>query len=1217
MASTRIKKVEIRDFGGIDRTASSNDSPIQKARISRDGRRFPTGKFVRRPEYDFLYDYRNQQFEHTTDETGREVRGDGAGPGGGGDGAATQEIPNGHQVYRSHGRKNICLGKSGTTEYTFVAYVEIHTNWHSLHLERGSRAATALDVTWTANGANCRKTIVSTPSQAGYANDWIEYSMVMNVAKNAIHLAVSMHDNTAGTTVVYHYTLTTLYAATVGGITSTLTATIESSNNITRDIDIEISTTGDTFYAIWGRTVVGDDVIRYASGTAAGVWTAVLSYTTPGLDFYGISLVLSPASTSIYMTYTYTEGGLRKLNYTRSNDLLISFGAQSQVATNQSTSILLADFYYRGVFAVDSGGDRHWVYLNDGGSLTHTYTKSVYGGVDAFDSQVMTAAVCLDATGVANEVATGWDFAVKNGCVSIFYVDNSLPLRTYKAVRVITSGDAELGTYNRSDYTETIQHDLIEVRAATIDVRYFGIYRKYERNSSLRLSWISCADTITTTNIRFLHSDKGLYEIDDTHTATNSVYADTNQVVIEAIKESKVTSADGSLVQILILQCDDNRLYKRVNYMWMLLEGQRLIDNSGWNWVTVYGDHARFLDYAGSVRMLAGDGATNQNAWYGYVDRYFFTNDAANRYADHYSNLARPPEPATAIVTNVGGINTDNDTYNGFTEIVDGERVAKSGVQSNYVFVAGVADPILGFHVAITYEQDGVEESQLRLVTTNGNDLVWVGVADENNFNNLIRLIFAVRTWNTVTNPTSARLTAVNIYLGPPLNHQQSVDATEIPPDGWYKVKRCQISAQKPVGDNAFADDDVKGTALWSDAGAGLFNLTTYVDYSMWSSRAAQGTAIDNLGTSLTRYQSTTSGTEIYTKLTTIPEGFKYGIVLQSEVWAASMRMAGVTRKNRLMRSARKIGNQVTPDGFTDQMGTWTDLPYEILGLSQIDDNNLVVIGKSGIDIFDISGGILNKRDDIVDIGTDATDGVCYIKEGAVGQIIKGMIFKDSTGNIRLFDGYSAGIISDPIRDNFALTSDAVDADNYGVLSLNSTSLIATYVPLHRTLWLIYGTKVYVWDITGGSNWQDWRVVHSITGVTIGVDGELFFTDGNTVFVWPQAGTIDNPNPLWRSSDVRLPEGMRAIPKKVWMDYICSTTTLQPKVWKDRGEVTDSTDDMNASTTQTTDRTGYIRSRSAARREIALGFGVTTAASLNSLEVDSLVQELLIVPRRP
>lgn len=1225
MASERIKKVEIRDFGGIDRTASSNDTPVQKARVSRDGRRLPTGKFVRRPEYDFLYGYRNQQFEHTTDDDAtpslRKVRDDGTFDAGG-----TWGIPNTHEVYRSHGRKNICLGKSGTTEYTFLAYVEIHVSaqQHTLHIERGSRAATALDVTWPFADANNRCDVFSTPSHVGYANDWIEYSMVMNAAKDKIHLVITVHETDApASTIVYHYNSTNdIYQANPASITWAVAATIESSTDITRDVDIEISTTGDSLYAIWGRAIAGDDVIRFASGSAAGVWVIGGSYTTLGRDFYGISLVLAPATTTLYMTYSYTELGARKLFYTRSTDGLVTFGAEVAVATDQLTGG--TDFYYRGVFAVDSDGSRHWVYLDSGGTLTHTFTRSVFQA-ETYSSTVMTTAICLDATGVTNEVTTGWDFVVKNGCVSIFYVDDSTPRNTYKAVRIITSGDPEAGVYNQSDYVlESYKYDRIEVRATGIDVRYFGVYRKYERNSSLRVSWVSCATVTTTTNIRFLHSDKGLYEIDDTHSATNSIYADTNQVVIEALKESQITATNGTLTQILILQCDDNRLYKRVNYQWMLLEGSRKVDNSGWNWVTVFGDHARFLDYAGSVRMLAGDGATNQNAWYGYIDRFFFTNDASYRYIDNCSDLARPKTPQSVFTDILGsevqaGFDHPTDTRHvPFTELIDAAAgVYQSHVTSPYFQLQdGSLAPWTELFGAITLEYDGVTESQLIVQTDNDPTIVGGSGLNQrpNHITGWLEFQLTINTWNgTSANRISPRVTAVNLYVG----ERQALADTKTSVK-YYKVQRVQVSAQKPVGDNAFSASDYEGTSLWTTADSGAtWTINAFVDYSMWANRDVSGSAESNLGTSLIRYQSTTSGTEIYTKMTTIPEGYKYGIVLQNEVWAGSVRLAGITRKNRLMRSARKLGNQVTPDGFTDMPGTYYDLPYEILGLSQVDDNNLVVMGKSGIDIFDITGGQLNKRDDITDIGTDATDSVFYLHEGAVGKLIKGVIFKDGIGNIRLFDGYGASIISDPIRDDFALTSDGVDANNYGVLTLNSTSLITTYVPLYRTLWLIYGSQVYVWDFAGGNDWQNWKLTHTITAVSQGVDGELFFTDGNTVYVWPQAGSIDSPSPLWRGADLPAPEDMRLIPKNVWCDYICAGTTLQPKVYKDRGAATNSTNTIAASSTQARARTGYLRSGSAARREIALGFGVTSASALTSLEVDSLVQELLIIPRRP
>lgn len=1209
MASERIKKIEITDFGGIDRTASSNDTPIQKARISRDGRRLPTGRFVRREEYDQLYDYRQQQFEHTTDDdaspSAREVRGDGVGAGAAGDAEPTQEIPDTHEVYRSHGRKMVCLGKNGTTEYTFTGYVEIRPsrNTHTLFLERGSRAAGALDVTWTVNGANCRKTIFETPAHAGYVDDWIEFSMVMNATKDAISMIVTVHETDGvASTVVYHYTLTTLYAATVAGITATQTGTIESSTDITRDVDIEISAAGDTLYAIWGRTVAGDDVIR-ASAYVAGAWNAATQFTVAGFDLFGISIVRAPGTTTLYVNYS-TDNVTRRIQYVSSTDALATFSAATQVTS--SLQLGGTAFYHRGVFAIDNDGTLHWVWLHTAGGLAHYYS----GGTEV----IMTDPV---ETTIANEDTTGWDFVVKDGCVSIFYIDAGTPLNTYKAVRVVTTGDVEAGVYNIVDYTETVRHDLVEVRATGIDARYFGTYRKYEQNSNLRLSWVSCATVTTTTNIRFLHSDKGLYEIDDTHSATNGSYVTTAQVQIEAANESLIQNTSETGQQILIIQCSDNRLYKRVSYQWMLLEGQRTVTNAGWNWVTVYDDHARFLRHTGTLRILAGDGATNQNAWYGYVDRYFFNNTTADRYADHVSALARPAPPGTGVlqaftaIFSVANPDADGDSrWSGFVE-ANGD----TKIYSKYVFYDdGNPAPYSEFFGAISLEYDGVTESELRVQTADGNiTLGRIPRGDEALLMAWAYFDLQLFSWNS-TNAAriSHRVTAVNLYLG---EMQIAEDTKETVK--YYKVKRVQVSAIQPTGENAFADVNYLGTGTWAvTAATGEANPTDnelgYVDYSMWQvALAPGGSAEDNAGTAMVRYRSTGSGTELYTKFTTVPEGYHYGIVLGDEIWAAGIRMAGVTMKNRLMRTARKIGNQVTPDRLTDDVRTIRDFPYDVLELSQIDDTNLVVLGRSGVEIFDVSGGVLNKRNDITDIGTDATDSVWYLKEGGAGKTVKGVIFKDAVGHIRLFDGYGSTIISDPIRDDY-------DGTNQGVLSLDMTGLITVYIPLYRCLFIIYGTQMFVLDFASGMDWQDWRFLNSIEAVCVGVDGEMLWTDRYRMFVWPQAGTVDSPDPQWRGADLDAPADMRIIPKNVWMDYICAgTTTLIPRVYKDRGSATAATSTLAASATQTRGRSGYLRSDSAARREIALGFGVTTAANLTALEVDKMVQELLIVPRRP
>lgn len=1220
MSSERIKTRKRTDFPGINRAISANDNP-NGAAISRDGRRLPTGRFVRRQEYDNLYDYREQQYAHTTDDTSRKVRDDGTFDAGG-----TWGIPNTHEVYRSHGRKLIALGSNGGNEYVFTGYVEIHQTprYHTLHIERASRAITALDMTWAEADTQQRLDVVnSSAGHAGFANDWIEFSMVMNAAKTSLYIIVTLHDDSGGgATEVRLYRVTNLYGATFSTATVTYgdnaavgnSTALESSTDITRDVDIEIAAS-DSLYAIWGKTVGANEAIRYAVWSAAGGIGPISTYTDGAFDVYGISITYG-STLNLYLTYTITNGAARNLRYSEAvySTLIITFGAAATIATNvNSTVVGTNDYLYRGVCAIDTGNVKHWLYLDTDGKLTHVGTS--------FSALQVTATV---GTAIANMLTTGWDFVAKDGEACVFYVNGSENYRIYKAVRIVTSSDVETGVYTRSSYTDTWRHDLVEQLATTRNFRYFGAYRKYEHNTSKRLSYIACTTVTTTTHVKYLHSDKGLYALTDASHAT--------QVTPVWLEEALMPKVNGTAEQVLIMQASDSRLYKRVNYMWMLLEGERLIDNSGWAWTTAFDDHARFLQYGSILHCLAGSGSTARNSVYQWIDRDFFTNGAdvnthsVYRYAGFHSDYQRlAPPPSNIVSSPPASAALADGIYNGFTSIINGVRTSKvSNLFPTAVNEDGSPKPNKYFHIAVSFEYDGSQESQLRLLTSNAASVVRVGLdpnyAEDNpgTWGNLIVLLLSMKSWLTATTPNSARITAINVYLGECIAVDHLADATNIPASGWSKVKRILVSKEKMTGENAFENKENEGTAVWATADAGVtWTLTSYIDFKDWGSREVRGTAEQNLGSSLARYNSTISGTEIYTRDTLIPEAYKFGLTLQNEVWVAGVRLAGVTRKNRLMRSARRLGSIVTPDALSDELATLYDFPYDIQGIGSIDDNTLVVKGTHGTDVFDVTGGMLTKRDDISKVGTTKPDTVFSIAEGSVGEMIKGVLSQDTLGHIRLFDGYGEGIISDAVRDDFALTSDTVDANNYGVLSLLASIKQIIYVPLHRCLFISYGTQIYVLDLAGGKDWQDWRFANGVNAACVGVDGEMFFTDNVKVYVWPQSGAVDNPNPLWRELDVENDKDTRLIPKKVWVSYVASGTTLQPKIWKDRGAVTNSTNTLAASSTQTRRRTGYSRSGASAMRETAVGFGVTSATSLTALEVDSIIQDFLIAGDRP
>jgi hypothetical protein len=1224
MNDERIITRARRDFPGINRAVSANDNP-DGAAISRDGRRLPAGKFVRRDEYDSLYKYRAKQYEHTTDfeVDGLVTYGD----------QQVAAITNTHQLYSSHGRKTVVLGISGTTEYTFTAYVEkqITAHTHTLYLHRASRTTTGLDVTWPAPtggpGADAQRIIVTsiTPNAGADLNaSWIEFSMVMNTAKTIIYFLVSYHNETTNETIVQSWKIgSNLYHAnfSTGAVITGMNPSIEDDLNITRDLDIELVSVGgvDQVIGFWGilDVVSGFTVFHYSIDAGGWFGTAITQYpVVPTTDIYALSFIRNESLSipSFFLFFTETSGAERRL---WSQAFYYSVGSLPPFAPyvgaawlnyyDDSVTRTPADkFNSRGIISIDVDGKMYILYRLYTTVSTDKLRLTVANSDGTFSTFYNITTTPINTTDINN----CYDIVAKDGEITIFYTLQASPSVLRKATLIVTSGDAEAGNYLRANFTGTHQYDLVVDMGAKSYFKYFAAYRKYESNSSKRLSY--CIATTDTTGQVFchLHCDIGLY---------NASGSSVQQVTPVWPEEPLMPRTNFSAQQILIIQASDNRLYKRLNYQYVLLEGQRKIDNSGWQWTTVFDDHMRTLQYGGILRILAGCESTARNGVYQYIDRYFFNNDAANRYQDYHSDYQRPAPPPTGTFT-VTSITLADVLGLGYTqqELYDlGWRpfasVGDTEIFNPYLLIPNSESPraYAEFFTAMSFEYDDIEESQLLYQTPDTPYILGAVQAVNAQIYQYLQFHPSIKSWQIcATGMISPRLTALNCYMG----IKNTIADTKYTVQ-YYKVKRLLVSRTKPTGENAFGNDALKGTAIWSISAAGVATPhdipDAWIDFNMWQAGlAAAGTAEANLGTALTQYKSTGSGTELYTKDTMIPEAYKFGIVLQNEIYALGVRLAGVTRPNRLMKSARRLGSIVTPDAFTDDMGTNYDFSYDGQGIAHIDDSTLVIKGTHGTDIFDISGGILRKRDEITDIGTTKPDSVYSIAEGAAGDLIKGVLSQDPLGHIRLFDGYAEQPISDPIRDDF-------DTLNYGVKTLKANIKQIIYVPLYRCLLVSYGTQIFVFDLEGGKNWQDWRFVAALNASCVGVDGEVFFTDNTQVYVWPDAGAIDSPDPQWRELDVANNPDERLIPKDVWMDFIATGTTLQPKVWKDRGSATNSTNTLAVSATQVRRRTGYLRSGSSAMRETAIGFGVTTAANLTALEVDSIVQQFLVMKRRP
>jgi len=371
----RIKEFIWSKFRGIDRSVSANDANPESAQILRDLVITPEGKLKRRDEFAALYEDRPSQFEHTTNDDSRTVN----------------SPSTGHTVSRTHAAKSICVGKSGTSpvEYVFTGWAEIETTADTvtLWLVRGVRSG--LDIAWNDHATGVpppeKLQIVQVATDAGHTDGWIEFSMVMDAAKTAIYVA-AIHRATGGNPIVSLYTITNIYVADFA--TATVTATIASiatSVDIGRHVDIEIGN-DDNLMICWWRfydnvnPALAQYKIDYCYGLA-GTMGAPATYDNGkglGYDMMGFSLVRDPSITAtndFYLSFLENQaGGLYKVYYQKFVAGAVSGSASQVTATAYSEG---TQYQIAVVSSIDIDGTKHWLWRNTATGLTHTWEDNV------------------------------------------------------------------------------------------------------------------------------------------------------------------------------------------------------------------------------------------------------------------------------------------------------------------------------------------------------------------------------------------------------------------------------------------------------------------------------------------------------------------------------------------------------------------------------------------------------------------------------------------------------------------------------------------------------------------------------------------------------------------------------------------------------------------------------------------------------------------------
>lgn len=665
---------------------------------------------------------------------------------------------------------------------------------------------------------------------------------------------------------------------------------------------------------------------------------------------------------------------------------------------------------------------------------------------------------------------------------------------------------------------------------------------------------------------------------------------------------------------------------------------------------------ARFYDKGGVLRAGIGSGDGEVGIHYSLIDRYFFTNDAGNRVRDHFLDTS-PLQPPTidnlqaevindrgrsftfinneqvtdTIIANdlIGAApSTNHHRYPNYRPFMTGDHKEEGekeftpdinfdgGQPTLNSELENVTSEIRAFYCALSFIYDGHQESQLFHISnddgdyvsggeySNGNaganalnrDAVWVGVSEHQGENYLViqsylALRLQIRKHNIVftsydDKPANQRLTGVRIWLAEVTDKMQRADESL-----FFPAKHVTISQKKMFKDEAWNGES---EWTWDDP---YYKLTVVIDMDDYLTGLLSGDYEQINGHSMVDFKyEAQKGLE----LSPFPEAYKFAEFFGNLLLIGNVKINGVIRKNRLMwcatRSRSGFGNK-TPDVFPATH--FKDFPYDIQGISRLDDQTAVIVGDRGVTLLDVPS--MSFRDTpLTTVGATAPESIARITDdsGSSVAFIAG-------NTIRLFDGWDAAPVSPPIE------ADAEDADGVlgkGIAGLTTTSDAWIFLlKKYDMIFVFFPTEgiTFVYDMQR-KGWFQYAFDDSFVAGCVGVDGELDFTDGVYVYRFPYSDEDDgyHTSPLWRNF-LRIPNEIELDLERHYAYYKVEGTSsegLTVSLFIDRAGVAKTSDFVGSDEYINTKKLFPFGTK--VKQDIAIQFTPETALKNTIFEID-------------
>lgn len=683
-------EIKVPRLGGENHQAEPTDKPVHLPVYAKDWRLTQDGLLQMREGQSLEYSDRGNMFDYTTPSYNR--------------GVDRQYI-----FYNSHKRKTVIDVTSGGIHYRFMGVIRY--SWDDvaklqrLQIYRGRVSSDNVTVTWDkwaegeepndvgadfqdANAYTYSSAIASISRQYEPWDEdgvddpaYIEYSMVY--FSNALWLAIVVRNDNADTHSVLRFVkISNIFADRWGGnddgtpeweVIST-PESLTGLDNLTHDVDLVYEQTAggiDFFRIVFGYKQNGATdpyQLRYRQVASDGNIFASSRVGSSGgtAQRYG-SVICKHSATSWRIGYISVDtAGSASIKYVEKGD-----GTEVTILAN-ALDLSNYEAFERSLFgpgvAVDTNYEVVWAYFAE--SIGKLWVRGDSFAATAIGDDVFVPDLVIVYREFVAWAVTGWDFVVKDGVATVYYLRDSLQglvavgvndPRSMQIMRrnlVFDSTDTE---YNALTFTD--RELIVELNADSATGKltipcFISACREYIADSAKELGYITyypedAANDVRVSNLYFLRNDRG-------------VIGGTAEIVIMALRRYRANKV-GATEIITVIQCDDNRFYERKNTRWKLLAGQMDEGNNVPNYVTVVQDRAFLWDMDGVLRAGCGNGSDvlvrdelghpteyqdNDPIWYGLIDRYWAMNDegqleGANRIRirERRFTLAAPKPP--------------------------------------------------------------------------------------------------------------------------------------------------------------------------------------------------------------------------------------------------------------------------------------------------------------------------------------------------------------------------------------------------------------------------------------------------------------------------------------------------------------------------------------------------------------------------------------------